>query len=331
MDDPAAFTQSGSTATAARKARALVSGEMLSIADEPFLVRAESIDLARDLVRLVGGFPAATPPQSASLSLLKAAPECPARQPDEHYGYIELWRDGDRLWLRHDSGFTGWASTQELVVGGSGEVSEPLRRLFLPLLTHVLAHRDIFVVHGGAADAGGGAMLFLGATGSGKSSLVGLSLTRQWQILGDDMVALKPDGDEVTVIGIPRPPAIPAGALLNDFGNSEPLDGRGRIHLDPGILDREPRSLIGSVLPFRAMNGERHVSDVEGIDLFHELIGSFPAASNQELLRRFLPTAVAVAQLPAYLLPLASEGKDRFIDAGLRLDAVAAQLPHALQ
>lgn len=330
MDDPAAEIQSGSFAMAARRARALVSGEMLSIAHESFLVSAETIDLAESLVALVGGFPVAEGPPSARFSLTRNAIAGPTRVPDERYQSVELWRDADELWLRHDSGFTGWASPAEMRIGGNGEAEEPLRRLFLPLATHVLAHRGVFVLHGGAADAGAGAMLFLGATGSGKSSLVGLSLLRRWRVLGDDIVALMPEGDRVSIVGIPRPPAIPAEAVRGFVAKHATVDGRGRLVLDPHVLDTAAHPLIGSVLPFRALNRTERATEVAPTDLFHELVGSFPAASNPELLKRFLPIAGLVARLPAYRLPLAREGAERFIEAGAHLDAVATQLQAAL-
>jgi hypothetical protein len=223
------------------------------------------------------------------------------------------------------------ADRDGLEIGGLGEARDPLRRLFLPLVVHTLAFRDIFVLHAGAADAGDGAMLFLGSTGSGKSSLAGLSLARSWRVLGDDMVALTLERDGVTVTGVPRPPAIPAGALPEDLRRRSPLDPRGRVHLDPQILDRRRHKLIGSVLPFRAMNGERRAVPVAGTDRLHELVGSFPAATSRSHLARFLPIARIAAQLPAYRLPIAVEGTRQFIDAGARLDVVAAQLRAALR
>lgn len=327
MDEPAAATHSGSTESAARKTRALVSGETLSIGGEPFLVAADNIHHAQLLLTLMGGFPRAASAFAARFRLTATAPPCPNRPADHHYESIDEWRDGHDLWVRHTSGTAGWATPNAITIGGTGDIEEPLRRLFLPLIAHLLGHRNVFALHAGAIDAGDGAMLVLGSSGSGKSTLVGLSLSRSWQALGDDVVALVPNGaDDVSIIGIARPPAIPADALGAPFRESAPRDPRGRIHLDPRVLDTRPHKLIGTVLPYRAESSHGTIEKVMATDLLHEVVASFPSASNPGLLSRLMPIAGRVARMNAYRLPIARTGADRFNDAGLHLDDVALRI-----
>lgn len=206
MDEPEVAIQSGWADTAARSARALVSGETLSIAGHSFLVAAEGISHASELAVLVGGFSAGPTAPTGSLSLVLDAPAPPPRRADETYDDIELWRDGETLTLRNGAGVAGWADRTTIVIGGSRQVAESVRTLFLPLVTHVLAHRGTFVIHGGAVDAGNGALLLVGASGAGKSTLAGLSLGKDWDVLGDDIVALSAADGQVRVVGVPRPP-----------------------------------------------------------------------------------------------------------------------------
>lgn len=331
MDDPDVSIQSDWEATAARRARALVSGERLTIAGHSFLVTAEGIGHARELARLVGGFGPGALPHAATFSLVVEAPPCPPRPADETYDGIELWRDGDRLVLRSTTGVCGWANRTNIVIGGSNGIRESLRHLFLPLAAHVLAHHDVFVIHGGAADAGNGALLFLGPSGAGKSTLAGLSLAKGWDVLGDDIVALTTHDDGLWVIGVPRPPAVPVDAAPKDAAGSEELDPRGRRHLDPGVLDTSAHQVIGTVLPFRATDGEDRCDRTAAPELLHHIIGSFTSATTRGLLARFLPVAAMLARCPGYALPLQNTGSDRLTAAADHLVAVESQLRLALR
>ncbi len=331
MDDPEVSIQNGWEANAARRALALVSGETLSMAGHPFLVAAEGIGRADELARLVGGFEAVASPHTATFSLVVEAPACPSRQADEIYSDVELWRDKDKLVLRNSAGVTGWADRSDIVIGGSNELARSLRAMFLPLTTHLLAHRDVFVIHAGAADSGNGAILYLGASGAGKSTLAGLSLAMGWDVLGDDTVALSSDGEEVLVLGLPRPPAVPADAAPEAAPGSSWLDARGRRHLDPSVLDTSAHQVIGTVMPFRAARGEDRCDRLSAPDLLHQLIGSFTSATTHHLLSLFLPIAAEVARHPGFTLPIGVDGPDRFTDAGDHLVAVESQLRRVLR
>lgn len=327
MDDPSVVIHRDSAESAARKTRALVSGETLSIGGESFLVTADTIHLAQLLIALMGGFPIGKSPVTAAFALVEGAPPCPPGPADDCHENIEVWQDGPGLWLRHPSGAVGRASPDGVIIGGVGDDLEPLRRLFLPLIAHVLGHRGVFALHAGAIDAGDGALLILGSSGSGKSTLVGISLGKRWQALGDDVVALTPSGGGgVAITGIARPPAVPVGALQSRLHDGTPRDPRGRVHLDPALLDTRPHELIGTVLPYRSASREDDIEKVKATDLLHEVVSSFPGAASPGLLARFMPTAGRIARMDAYRLPIAGDGAARFSDAGLRLEDVARRI-----
>jgi hypothetical protein len=145
-------------------------------------------------------------------------------------------------------------------------------------------------------------------------------------VLGDDTVALHADGGGVHVVGVPRPPAVPADAVPEVAAGSSWLDDRGRRHLDPGVLDRSSHPVIGTVMPFHASRGQEQYERAPAPFLLHLLIASFTSATTHHLLSRFLPVAAKVADYPGYTLPVEDDGPDRLTAAGDRLMAIESKL-----
>src|SRR6185295_2763479 len=98
----------------------------------------------------------------------------------------------------------------EILVDPLPDVEERVLRLHLLsfALTALLRQRGFLVLHGSALARGGRVITFLGASHSGKSTIAGMLLGREYQLLADDMVALtypetKPQ-QAVVVPGFPQ-------------------------------------------------------------------------------------------------------------------------------
>jgi len=85
-----------------------------------------------------------------------------------------------------------------------GEVSDQDLRTFLlgSAVGALLIQRGMLVLHGNALEKHGRAIVCLGHSGDGKSTLAYALMQRGWRLLADDLVAITPDG--LVLPGIPR-------------------------------------------------------------------------------------------------------------------------------
>jgi hypothetical protein len=97
---------------------------------------------------------------------------------------------------------------REVLIMPRPEVSEDRLRTFLlsACLSILLHQRKLFALHCSAVQMSGGAVLFSGNSGMGKSTLAGAFLERGCKLLADDMLALTfDDGDQLIVLpGFPQ-------------------------------------------------------------------------------------------------------------------------------
>lgn len=85
-----------------------------------------------------------------------------------------------------------------------GDVSDQDLRTFLlgSAVGALLIQRGMLVLHGNAVEKDGRAIVCLGHSGDGKSTLAYALMQRGWRLLADDLVAITPDG--LVLPGIPR-------------------------------------------------------------------------------------------------------------------------------
>ena len=108
---------------------------------------------------------------------------------------------------------------------------EDLRRYFLSsALAALLLQRNVLTLHASAIRAKGGAVLFLGGCGTGKSSLLGAMLKRGYAMLADDVTG-------VVFNASGRPLALPGYPIVQLTATSaaqlqQPVDGLQRVSPD---------------------------------------------------------------------------------------------------
>ncbi len=125
------------------------------------------------------------------------------------------WTTGDGVYLYWDHvGLFRVRDGREIVIDPSPGWEEARLRLFLlgAAMGVLLHQRGLLVLHASAVAANGGALLFLGAKGLGKSTTAAALLDRGYSFLADDVVAL-----DVGESGSPRAlPAFPQIKLWPD-------------------------------------------------------------------------------------------------------------------
>ena len=227
------------------------------------------------------------------------------------------WDGGDVLRLAH-------GAVQALVDASSArlEGDDDLRRAFRQLLpyvlTHLLATRDRFVLHGGAIVRDGGAALVLGPTGSGKSTVAVRALDHGWSVLSDDLAAVRlgPAGPEVR--GIAKPLLAPALVARQATAPGQPLPGDARERwVVTGIAaDDRWHPVVATIVSARA-EADDGVSVLDGDELFRWLLFSFLDARDETRLRAFLPVATALAACGGGVLRHGrrSSAQGAFVDA----------------
>ena len=117
---------------------------------------------------------------------------------------------------------------REITVEPADDAAAVSTFLLGPVMAACLQQRGIAVLHASAVDTGRGAVLFTGASGSGKSALAAALVQRGWRLLADDVAGLALDaGGRVEVL-----PSFPAVQLWADtvdaLGWREPTSARVR-------------------------------------------------------------------------------------------------------
>jgi hypothetical protein len=181
-------------------------------------------------------------------------------------------------------------------IGGEKDLARGFRQLFPYVITHLLAPHDLFVLHGGAIHHDDQAVLVLGGTGTGKSTLVASAASAGWKALADDLVVVRVGHDGPEVTGIAKPLAVPRDVVDATDLVAEPIAGDSRSRWHIAVDQSEPAWHPVSATLVSAhgdtVNGE--LRTLESRQLFEWLLFSFLSRHERNRLRRFLPVAAEV-------------------------------------
>ncbi|HRU07550.1 MAG TPA: hypothetical protein P5137_17440, partial [Candidatus Brocadiia bacterium] len=130
---------------------------------------------------------------------------------------------GGRVWADAATGQAAIELSAETMATGQGRLGE----CFLALLQLAMAESGRFTVHAGCVARDGRALLLLGESGAGKTTL-SLALGRQgWAFMGDDIVLVENRGGQAVVHAL----LLPAKILRPDGGKDlltvEAMHGMG--------------------------------------------------------------------------------------------------------
>ncbi|MQA00008.1 MAG: hypothetical protein GEU80_11880 [Dehalococcoidia bacterium] len=313
--------------------RAFVSGCILDLAglgvslQTPDEVRAEAVAHLLDGADLHPG--AAT----IEVTWQDGPLPVPDRPSDHPFPGLGLWHTDEGVALRHGV-LTGFAADNGLRIGGGadgrGEES-PLwldfRRIFEPAMTYLQAAHGRYMLHGAAMARGGRALVVVGSTGAGKSTLAWSAHVSGWELLADDYVFVRiaEDGG-FEVCGMRKPVAVPGELMESPPPGARHLErgGRERWELSADILGRGWHRVAAVLRPAHGDGEQSELIPLQKSGLLTEVVAAFLASGDQVLLRQWFPHAAALSRLPGWELRHARPREHRVAEAARSLDAALA-------
>lgn len=112
----------------------------------------------------------------------------------------------------------------------------------------VAVHPDLIWLHAAAASVNGAAMLLAGPAGAGKSTLLVHLISRDWDLIADDVVALRPDCREALLLPFTPEVRVTSGELDHDETGllAQP---KMLTNIEPDRVAAEPAAVAAIVFP----------------------------------------------------------------------------------
>jgi hypothetical protein len=323
MEEPRTSNFRGTEPEAARlSAPAIVSGRIVDIGGFPILLRAGDLAHAEAMAALLGTCHACAGPSELSIGFGARAPKVPPRPPDESYGDVRLWRDGEVLYLSHAGNLTARATPRSIDAGATaGDFRAGFHSIFPYAITHALAFKECFVLHAATIVRDNRVVLVLANSGKGKSTLVLAASQHGWDALGDDLAVLRRAAGGFEVAGIHRPLTVPAdvaGALVDP----SPNDYRRRMLVEACKWQSGWHPLACCLAVEHGQIPEGELRTVSGGELFELALGAFAGLGQPEFVRKILPVAAALTGFPSWELRHSPNPAQRLAVAGRLLDEV---------
>jgi hypothetical protein len=178
-----------------------------------------------------------------------------------------------------------------------------------------MARPDRLMIHGAVVARDGDALVVVGPSGQGKSTLAAAALLGGWELLGDDLAVVHPEAPLIQ--GVQRAPMVPAEiAERHRVTGTLETGPRRRVRLPVSVLQSAPRRLIGVVTIEHGDDGG--MEPLLGADL-RTLDDALAVPPFRAVIRRQLAAAAALVALPTVLLSHAR-------DPGIRVERAQASL-----
>ncbi len=279
-----------------------------------------------ELVKRVIGTATTDAAPHATLRFEAEAPAVPSRPPDFAGPYGNHWDDGTTHWFAHDWGFAVVVTKDTAVLGGSASGYRrwvAVRNSMLFVLARLLLGQERFLLHAAAVRRDTEALLVVGDSGAGKSSLAYAAHLAGWHVLGDDMVAVEATAGTLLARGIPRVPTLPGDVADGVRGEALPNDPRARLELVELELDRRAAPIAG-VLICRHDTGVGHLAPASATEAVEALVPALVLSALPRPVTRWFPLAARLARGPAFWFGHAADERQRLARAGLLLDEAMA-------
>jgi hypothetical protein len=227
----------------------------------------------------------------------------PERSPDDSVGALQLWHDDAALSLAYGASVGARVEGERGTLGGYAANLGMVFGYLAPfMLASLLGPHGRFVLHGGAFQREGRAVIVLGGSGMGKSTLILGALQNGFNVLADDLVVVRRGPSGPLVSGIPKPLTVPGEVVGQELTSwSSPLDSRSRVQVPFEAWDRawHPVALVVIVA-----HGDRPATVIEPIErpqLLGMLIGSMLSRQPANI-RSYFRLAVALGDVQSFRL-----------------------------
>jgi tetratricopeptide (TPR) repeat protein len=280
-------------------ARAVLSGLAIDIADVSVEVTATDAMRASAVRGLLGRVAPSDRDAVVHLHFGGHRLPPPERDPDDRAGELRIWHDDQALEIAYGRHVGARVESGHATLGG---YATDLRRVFHQVapfvLASLLAPHGRFVLHGGAIQRDGRAVLVLGGSGMGKSTLILAALQDGWSVLTDDLAVIRSGPTGPLVSGIPKPLVVP-GELIGEM--PWPSDARARVRLPFEAWDSGSHP-VGAVLVVG--HGEGPAAIVESIE-HPQLLGALydsMLSRQPSNMRRFFGLAATLGDVETFRL-----------------------------
>jgi hypothetical protein len=286
---------------------------------------AELLEL-RDALALA---PCTDDPPAFVLRLATGGLPQPRRRPDRAVQHVRYWDEGDdrdAVLVAPGPGRTARVSAGCGVLDpGDGGVTG-IHALLLPVLALLFAQQAACLVHGATfLHPRLGAVLALGGSGRGKSTLVAAALEKGLPVLTDDLMVLRLCGGAAVVSGVPQPLALPGDqAHLSVVGAPMPNDPRGRREASAVALAAGTHRVGAVLVVEHSDRQDGHLRPAQGSDVLRALLTSTLEGLTPGQARNVFPYAATVARLPAWHLGHAADPAERIPAAQRRLEEIGS-------
>lgn len=329
MEQPEASSHSGPEVAERRSAEAMVSGRIVDVAGLPVRLVATDLRRAQAMAALLVELPSHPGPPLLKLRFSSQCPELPRRVPDQTDGDFRVWRSGPSLELAYGDGVGALVTPRSAEIGGHHpDLRRAFRQVFPLVVTHLLAPFGLFVVHAAGLEQAGTAVVVVGGSGAGKSSVLVAGCQDGWGALSDDLVVVRSGDEGPEVLGIRRPVAGPPEVVDPTVPGSRILPGdlRQRWVVPVERWSGGWHPVGATLVTAHGATARSTLHPCTGTDLFPAVLESFLALAGPGLLRPWFPIAAALSRLPGWELRHGRDPAQRLAAARRLLGDVGARL-----
>jgi glycosyltransferase involved in cell wall biosynthesis len=224
----------------------------------------------------------------------------PERGPDETQGDLQLWHDEAALTIACGTTVSARVESSHGEVGGyTTHLGLAFHHVAPFMLSSLLAPHGRFLLHAGAIQIAGQAVLVLGGSGVGKSTLILGALQNGWNVLSDDLVMIRSGSGGPVVSGIPQGLVVPTEVITGGApARPRSTDHRGRQQLPFEAWDRGWHPIRGIVI---VAHGNAEHTEIEPVDTSWLLgVLTYSMLCRQPIrVREYTRHAISLCRLPA--------------------------------
>jgi len=228
---------------------------------------------------------------------------------------LDLHRAGDELDV-HDrrSGVRARLVGSRVLLSCAHGPAAPTGRVIPFALAPPLLDAGVALVHAATVAEGDRAVLVVGATGAGKSTMAAAARLAGLRVHGDDLAALGRDGDDWWVRGLARPVRVPAELAL---GAPAVADDRRRRVEPPGWAEGGQARLVAVAL---VGHGDDPVCrPADGVAVARAVVAASFATGLPSRVAPSMRIAAALARSAIWDVRLAADPDARLAAAGAAL------------
>jgi len=278
----------------------------LDIGGIAVLVRAETAAHLGCITTRLGEIPTEDEPEIFITIHSDSRPPGPPQDAVRIEG-CDFSNDGDTLCIQLDGGARARINGSHIEMTGPAETDadqKELDDLAQFAMAVAAARSDRMMLHGATIGRAGQAMIVVGLSGRGKSTLAAATFLDGWDLLGDDLAVTWPAARRVHAVQ--RAPLFPRSiAEAHGLAGTTVAGKRDRLRISADVLSNVTNELVGLIeVDHDSGAGRIEIATEPDLEVFDSGLAVPPA---EAVLRRHLAATAALIRLPMVRVLHASE------------------------